>query len=195
MADSLLNRMKQDWERQPAAIFAQCISIGLAIGLAAWGSVVPPSGGGFKYSASSASIPLALLVTGASVTATLCRPIFRKTVVGGFSIALVLASACMLIFAQIAAEPLVKSTRYVNGSYNGSLLDIAYWTVFLIYIAVCSQPATERIAATWGKTKSEDGKEHGVSLAELSVFALAWGWCLSGAQQRIIGAFVVQQIG
>lgn len=187
--------MKQDWGRQPAAIFAQCISICLAVGLAAWGSAVPPSGGGLKYSASSASIPLALLVTGASVTATLCRPIFRKTVVGGFSIALVLASACMLVFAQIAAEPIVKTTRYTNGNYIGPLIDIAYWAVFLLYAAICSQPATERIAATWGKTKSDDGKEHGVSLAELALFALTWGWCLSGAQQRIVGAFVVQRIG
>lgn len=187
--------MKQDWRRQPAAIFAQCISICLAVGLAAWGSAVPPSGGGLQYSASSASIPLALLVTVASVTATLCRPIFRKTVVGGFSIALILASACMLVFGQIAAEPIIKTTRYVNGNYSGPLLDIVYWAVFLLYAAICSQPATERIAATWGKAKSDDGTEHGVSLAEFAIFALAWGWCLSGAQQRIVGVFVAEQIG
>lgn len=187
--------IREDWERQPLAIIAQATSIVLAIGFAISGSIAAPSSGGFSYSGSGAATALAVTVLVSSVGATACRSVFKSTVIGGFMASLILASSSILLFSQMATNSLIRTSVYVDRNYEGPLIDIAYWAVFCVFAAVCAAPAITRILATWGELRSEAAVgERGVAPIELIIFAMIWGWCLSGSQQRIIGAFVFDRV-
>lgn len=197
MSNHLWTRIKEDWKRQPLAIIGQGASLAFAVAIATWGSVSTPVPRGVAHSVSGASAALAVMVLASSLLATACRPTFHKTVIPGFFAALVLASGCLLFFSQSASQQLVETTAYIENRYEGPLVDIAYWCVFSVFVAICAAPAINRIFTTWGEMRSSQSeqpdRERGVAPIELLLFAAAWGFCLSGLQQKILGAFVFEQ--
>jgi hypothetical protein len=124
--------------------------------------------------------------------------VFRRTIIGGFSISIVFASACILFFSELQKEALVRTSIIDAGEFKGPLIDLIYWFTFGIFVAITASPAVERIVATWGRVPVTSGdrdkpKTMGVSIAELLIFAAIWGACLAGAQQRILAAFVFER--
>lgn len=196
MARRVWVRIVRDWENQPLAIIGQALSIGVAVLLTVWGA----SSASIKTSAvqplADASFALAVTVLAASISAGVSRYSFRKSFVAGFCLSLTLASACLLLFSMLGAPYLKKTSKLIQGSYDGPLMDIGYWAVFLIFLAACSSVAINRMALSFQSLKSPKGEideqDRGVTVIEVAIAALVWGACLSGVQQKIIAAFVFQ---
>lgn len=195
MARRLWTRIVKDWENQPLAIIGQVLSLALAVFLAVWSS---PSTS-FKPAAvqplADASFALAMTVLAASMCAQISRYGFRKGFVAGFCLSLILSSACLLLFAVLSAPYLAKTTKIVHGSYDGALMDVGYWAVFLIYAVTCTSSAIDSMISASRRLKSAKGadeEERGVTVLEVAIVAFVWGACLSGVQQKIVAAFVFQ---
>lgn len=201
MGRALWIRVKRDWRRQPLAILTQITSIIVAIGIAAFGAIASPvtigSPGSVSGVVADGSIHLAISLLIASLLATISGAVFNRTVIGGFFCSLLLASLCVLVFSLSGRVTLTKTSIASEGAYVGPLIDLTYWAVFSIFVSICAAPAMRRITATWGQmtSRSEDGTvtKLGVAPFEFLIVATIWGWSLSGAQQRIIGAFVFEQ--
>jgi hypothetical protein len=201
MGRALWIRIKRDWTRQPLAILPQITSIFAAIGIAAFGALASPVTIGppdpLAGVAAEGSTKLAISLLLASLLATISGAVFKRTIVGGFFCSLLLASFCILIFSLSGKATLTKTSVLSDSAYKGPLIDLTYWAVFSIFVAICAGPAMRRITATWGQitSKSENGTvtKLGVAPIEFVIFAVIWGWSLSGAQQRIVGAFVFEQ--
>jgi hypothetical protein len=195
MARRLWIRIIRDWENQPLAIIGQALSIVIAVSLAVWGApAASPKMAAFKPLA-DASYALAITVMMASLCAGISRYGFRKSFVAGFCLSLILASACLLLFAIVGGPHLAKTSRLIRGSYDGPLMDMGYWAVFLVFVVVCSSAAVNRMVLSSQNLKSakeDEPQDRGVTVLEVLIVVLIWGACLSGVQQKIVAAFVFQ---
>ncbi|MEJ8630800.1 hypothetical protein P0F65_14820 [Sphingomonas sp. I4] len=142
-----------------------------------------------------ASYALAITVLIASASAGISQYGFRKGFVAGFCLSLILASACLLVFTILGAPYLARTSKLIRGSYDGPLMDVGYWAVFLVFVTVCSSAAINRIALSSQNlepAKQGDLQGRGVTVLEVLIVTLIWGACLSGVQQKLIAAFVFQ---
>ncbi|WP_428969183.1 hypothetical protein ACQR50_16805 [Sphingomonas sp. Xoc002] len=177
MARRLWARIIRDWENQPLAIIGQALSIIIALSLALWGAPNALPKPASAQPLADASYALAITVLIASASAGVSRYGFRKSFVAGFCLSLILASACLLIFAILGAPYLAKTSRLIQGSYDGPLMDVGYWTVFLIFVVVCSSTAVNRMVLSSQNlkpAKEGDQQDRGVTVFEVLIAAFIW---------------------
>lgn len=192
-----MEKIAADWNNQPLAILTQVAGVAIATTTPFLLSLSLPSYSTTHFALPAASVAISISMAAALILATFCRLVFKATVIGGFFVSLILAAICLMV-ASVGERPLlIKTTVYSNGTYQGPLVDLIYWSIYSEFVAICCVPAMSRIVATWGQmsTTDESGTRQklGVAPFEFLIFAAVWGWALSGAQQKIIGAFIFQQ--
>lgn len=201
MAVGLWKKLKDDWERQPLAIILQASAIFIAIAIFTYGASPSSSVSGSATTqtgiSSGAHQSIAILLLLTPVFAALCRPFFARTVIGGFFVSIVLAALCILVFSLSEKKALIHNSTISPDRFRGPLIDLVYWSTFLIFMATIAGPAIKRIIDTRGQrsdaTEGDEGETAGVTPIELFILAAVWGSFLSGAQQRILGAFVFER--
>ena len=194
MASRLWTRIVKDWENQPLAIIGQAVSIAVALSLTALGAASASLRLSAVQPLTDASYALAVTVLTASISAGISRYGFRNSFITGFCLSLTLASACLLLFSVLGSPYLIKTTKLVRGSYDGPLMDIGYWAVFLVFLVACSSAGIDRLVLSSQALKSskedDQKQERGVTVLEVTIVAFIWGACLSGVQQKVVAAFV-----
>jgi hypothetical protein len=198
---SFLKKLQSDWEKQPLAILMQGISILLAITFFIYGFIASTSindAGSVDLSLSNTGISFSILFLITPIIAVVCRSVFKKTVIGGFFLSLVLASISLFIFSVSEKSMLLQTSIATDDGFKGPLIDLVYWAIFCIFISITASSAIERIIDTWGQMTVEDDdgnkkEKSGVTAFEILIFAAIWGSFFSGAQQRILGAFVFEK--
>jgi hypothetical protein len=111
----------------------------------------------------------------------------------------VLGCVCVVFFSVWEKQQILNTSTVTSKAFEGPLIDLSYWIVFLVFLMANASKAIERIYDTWGKTETIDEKtklksERGVSVLELIIFVAIWGSFLSGGQQRILDTFVFEGV-
>ncbi len=191
--NDLAKRLSDDWKNQPLSISLTVVALIVSVVLSQgkdW-----QLGPNLTPTISSFAIYLALI----STCALFCRVFFSKSLIALFSISIVLASCCMVLFSTWEKEHLLKSSRVTEFAYQGPIIDLIYWAAFLVFLTVCAGSAISRIVRTYGSTEITNAQtgeksESGVTFIELLIVAAIWGSFLSGAQQRILEIFVFEGV-
>jgi hypothetical protein len=185
-------RIKRDWENQPLAILTGIaglvlIPISYFASNLATTSILAPT---FK------SLAIFILVN--VVFALACRVFFSKSLVVLLCVSITFACASFALFSLWEKAALIKTSAVTPQAINGPLIDLTYWSVFLVFLAANADKGIGTIIDTWGSMKSAEtmlGKknEDGVTFLELLIVVALWGSFLSGGQQRVFDALVFER--
>lgn len=186
--------IRRDWAAQPLAIISQWSGLLLALLLYFLGKT------SFQHSTplglvfSGSIIGLSVAISLAVFFGTISRYVIKRSVISGFMVSLITACVCVYLAMSLQIDLLIKTTKFKDDVFVGPIVNLTYWTIFGVYVAIRSSSSISRLGATWGQLTTETANgslsKLGVAPFEILIFAAVWGRCLSYAQQQILMVLV-----